>query len=116
MAGEQPGVAERGARRRIALTGLWVGLVMTSVVFLVFAIVYLFRRTFDGWVPVPLPHILWWNTAALVASSVVLDGARHALKRGRRTAFNYYWLAATLLGCAFLAGQGYAWKQLSDAG
>jgi cytochrome c oxidase subunit 3 len=63
-----------------------------------------------------MPRILLANTAILLASSVVLDGARRALRTGKRRRFNFWWSAATILGVVFLAGQALAWGQLRDAG
>lgn len=74
------------------------------------------RGLSDDWVTMPLPRILWVNTAVLLASSVALELARRALKSGRRTAFNRFWTAGTVLGLVFLAGQYAAWQQLYRAG
>jgi len=59
---------------------------------------------------------VWWNTLAIVASSVVLEVARRSLAAGRRRAFNGYWTAGTALGVLFLAGQFVAWRHLQAAG
>jgi len=62
------------------------------------------------------PPILWVNTVLLLASSVVLDRSRHALKSGDRGKFNFWWTAATALGALFLLGQAYAWRRLAQSG
>ena len=74
------------------------------------------RGMSNDWVDTPLPHILWLNTAVLVASSGALEIARRALRSGQRAAFNRYWTGATLLGAVFLGGQYLAWRQLNAAG
>jgi len=59
---------------------------------------------------------VWANTAVLLLSSLLLELARRSLKTGRRTAFNRYWTAATVLGALFLLGQAAAWRELYAAG
>ena len=83
----------------------------------------------SNWYPVHLPPILYWNTLALMLSSLTMELARRSIFRefdvleewlglGRpalRRAIP--WLAATLLfGALFLTGQGIAWRQLTAAG
>ena len=74
------------------------------------------RGLSDDWTTLPLPGILWWITAVLIASSIALELARRCLRQGARQSFNRYWLAGTLLGFLFLAGQYMAWRQLQATG
>lgn len=107
----------RGADRRASFTGLWLLLAATTMVFGAFTSAFVMRRSLsDDWTAVPKPHILFLNTAILLASSIVLDFSRRALKAGDRSRFNLYWTAATALGILFLGGQAMAWRELSDAG
>lgn len=106
-----------GASRRASITGLLVLLAATTMVFAAFTSAYWVRRGMSNdWTAFPMPRILWVNTAVLIASSVVLELARRSLKEGRRTEFNKYWTAGTVLGILFLLGQAFAWKELSHAG
>ena len=83
----------------------------------------------SNWYPVHLPSILYWNTVALLLSSVTMELARRSIFREfdvleewlglGRPALRHAipWLAATLLfGALFLTGQGIAWRQLTAAG
>ncbi|MGA2131058.1 MAG: cytochrome c oxidase subunit 3 [Bryobacteraceae bacterium] len=107
----------RGASRRASMTGLMVLLAATTMAFAAFTSAFVVRRGMSSdWVELPLPRILWVNTAALIASSFLLEWARRALKRGRRSEFNRYWTAGTVLGGLFLLGQAFAWMQLNHAG
>ena len=74
------------------------------------------RAWSNDWAPTPKPPILWVNTAVLLASSASLALAQRALRYSRRTAFNAYWTAGTVLGLAFLGGQALAWGQLNRLG
>jgi cytochrome c oxidase subunit III len=113
--GGEPG--GRGSSRRASITGLLVLLAASVMMFAAFTSAFFVRRGLSNdWVDTPLPHILWVNTAVLLASSGGLELARRALRNGRRTAFNRYWTLATVLGALFLGGQYMAWRQLNDAG
>jgi cytochrome c oxidase subunit 3 len=107
----------RGASRRASMTGLMVLLAATSMAFAAFTSAFVVRRGIsDDWVALPLPRIVWVNTAILLASSFLLELARRSLRSGQRTAFNRYWTAGTVLGGLFLLGQAAAWWQLRAAG
>jgi len=99
------------------MTGLMVLLAATTMAFAAFTSAFVVRRGISNdWVPMPMPRIVWANTAILLGSSLLLELARRALKRGRRTAFNRYWTSGTLLGALFLVGQALAWRELNAAG
>ncbi len=86
-------------------------------------------RSIGDWHPVPLPPILFLNTAVLLLSSLAIERARQHIFREfdvleewlglgrpalRRT---LPWIALTLvLGLMFLTGQLMAWKQLTAQG
>ena len=108
---------ERGASRKTSLIGLVVMMSASVMTFAALASALVVRRGLgNDWSKMPLPWILWPNTALLLSSSVVLDVARRLLNRGKRVAFNWVWCAGTLLGCGFLAGQIIAWRQLNASG
>ena len=87
------------------------------MVFAAFTSAFVVRRGLgNDWAGTPKPNILLVNTAVLLASSVVLDLSRRALKGGNRSRFNLWWTLATALGILFLAGQALAWHQLKAAG
>ncbi len=66
----------------------------------------------DDWVSVPLPHVLYLNTAILLLSSLTLEFARRSL-RTRGSKYCIRWLLATfVLGLIFLGGQILAWREL----
>lgn len=107
----------RGASRRASLTGLLVLLAASVMLFAAFTSAFVVRRGLsDDWVSLPLPRILWLNSAVLVLSSVALELARRALKSGKRLHFNRYWTTGVVLGILFLGGQYMAWRQLSGSG
>ena len=107
----------RGASRRASFTGLFVLLAASIMVFAAFTSAFVVRRGLsEDWVSTPKPPILFLNTAVLLASSVVLDMSRRALRAHDRSRFNLWWTLATGLGILFLAGQAFAWGLLRNAG
>jgi len=107
----------RGANRRASFTGLFVLLAASTMVFAAFSSAFVVRRGLsDDWTSLSKPPILFVNTVVLLASSIVLDQSRRALKAGDRSKFNLWWTAATALGMLFLVGQAIAWLQLKAAG
>src|SRR5215472_3541173 len=107
----------RGASRRASFTGLFVLLAASTMVFAAFTSAFVVRRGLsDDWTSLHKPPILFVNTAVLLASSVVLDRARYALRARDRGKFNFWWTTATALGILFLIGQALAWRELKNAG
>jgi len=93
-------------------TGMWLFLCAVTMVFAGFVSAYVVRRGMSNdWRPLAKPPVLWFNTAALLASSVTIEQAR------RRAGAAGTWLGVTsLLGAVFLVGQSIAWMQLRAAG
>ncbi len=74
----------RGADRRASLTGLFVLLAASTMVFAAFTSAFVVRRGLsDDWASMHKPPILWVNTAVLLASSLVLDRSRARAEGGR---------------------------------
>ena len=91
------------AERNRSITGVMMLLAAVTMLFAAFTSAMVVRRGLSGdWVSTPLPNILWFNSALLIASSVTL----------RNPATRY----AKALGVIFLAGQLEAWRELSAAG
>jgi len=106
-----------------ASTGIWVGVFAISMTFAAFTSALIVRQgSALDWRHVPLPGILYVNTALLLASSVTLELARRQIARymgGLRSEVQHpgQWLYVTLgLGWLFVAGQYLAWRQLRAQG
>lgn len=108
---------DRGGSRQASITGIIILMCASTMTFAAFLSAMVIRRGLHGdWGHLTLPRILWWNTGALLLSSVAFDVARRRLRRGQRQAFNWIWSGGVLLGIFFLAGQAIAWKQLANRG
>ena len=101
-----------------ARTGIWVALSAITMSFAAFtsALVVGEGSTAD-WPHIELPSILYFNTLALIASSVTLEIARRRFTRNVETAAARLWFYVTLaLGLIFVSGQFVAWLQLRSEG
>src|SRR5579864_3849334 len=101
-------------------TGIWVGLAAIAMSFAALTSALYVREGsgYSDWTHINLPPILWFNTLALVLSSITLERARHrvaAFMRGQGTSRSVpmLWLNVTmLLGLVFVVGQYFAWLRL----
>jgi cytochrome c oxidase subunit 3 len=89
--------------------------VVTSVFFLLF-VAYRIRMEYPDWRPLPVPSLLWFNTALLIMASVVMQWTKSLADLKRSGSLRVGMIAAGLLTLGFLVGQLLAWSQLSDAG
>ena len=104
-------------------TGIWVALAAIAMSFAALtSALYVREGAATDWHHIVLPPILWFNTLALIASSIALELARHrvaAFMRGQESSRSksMLWLNSTLvLGLLFVAGQYVAWMKLRSQG
>jgi len=104
-------------------TGISVGLSAIAMSFAALTSALFVREgAAADWHHISLPPILWFNTLALVASSLTLERARRrvaAFMRGADASRSgaAFWLQTTMaLGLVFVAGQYMAWLQLRSEG
>ena len=65
-----------------AKLGLGVFLAVVTVLFMLLIIAYAVRMALEDWRPAPPPRLLWLNTGMLVLSSVAMQWAQIAARRG----------------------------------
>ncbi|TPK97966.1 MULTISPECIES: cytochrome c oxidase subunit 3 [unclassified Mesorhizobium] len=99
-----------------AKIGLGVFLAVVGCLFSLFVSAYFMRMGLSDWRPLPLPRLLWLNTGVLVLSSVALQCAVVAARRGQMDMVRLGLATAGLTALAFLAGQLVAWRQLTEDG
>lgn len=101
-----------------AKIGLWILLAVITSLFGLFISAYWMRMEHGhgDWNPIPIPHVLWLNTTALILSSAGMQIARAAVKGAHPDRVKVALIAAGLLALAFLAGQLLAWQQLNASG
>jgi cytochrome c oxidase subunit 3 len=102
---------------RAYFTALQLGFAAIVMFFMALASSYIVRKGLGtDWQQMPMPRVVWFNTAVLLASSVTIIVARKKLEDGGREAFRSWWGLTTGLGLLFLAGQIVAWRKLAAAG
>ncbi|MFN3326433.1 MAG: heme-copper oxidase subunit III [Bryobacteraceae bacterium] len=97
--------------------GTAIALVSVSVFFLALIVVYaiIFASRYEP-LTLRFPASLWASTALLLAASVSLETARHAIWRGRVSRFRSRLLLTVLLGGAFVVSQVFSWGELLEQG
>jgi cytochrome c oxidase subunit III len=96
--------------------GLWILLTAIIMLFAGLSSAYIVLRGVPSWQAIELPSMLWPNTAVLLLSSIAIDIARRAVRRGDLQSMKRWLALGAVLGLAFLAGQFIAWRQLVSAG
>jgi len=110
-------VPDTGASPLPAATiGLGVFLAVVSSLFALFISAYFMRMQVADWAELPSPKLLWFNTGVLILSSVALQYAQVAARRGRIVDVGDGLIAGGLFALTFLVGQLFAWQQLNAAG
>jgi cytochrome c oxidase subunit 3 len=99
-----------------AKIGLGVFLAVVGCLFALFTSAYFMRMAVSDWQPLPLPRLLWLNTGVLVLSSIALQCASVAARRGQIDTVRLGLATAGLTAIAFLIGQLMAWRQLTADG
>jgi cytochrome c oxidase subunit 3 len=99
-----------------ATVGLGVFLAVVSSLFALFISAYFMRMQVADWIQMPAPKLLWFNTGVLILSSVALQYAQVAARRGRMEDVVHGLIAGGFFAYTFLVGQLFAWQQLKAAG
>ena len=96
-----------------ATLGLRVFLAAVTVLFTLLIFAYGMRMELEVWRPAPQMSLLWLNTVLLVLSSLAMQGAQIAARRGDIDSVWIGLLAGGFFAIAFLGGQIVAWRQLN---
>ncbi|UVK36601.1 cytochrome c oxidase subunit 3 [Mesorhizobium sp. AR10] len=99
-----------------AKIGLGVFLAVVGSLFALFTSAYFMRMALSDWQPLPGPRLLWLNTGVLVLSSIALQCASVAARKGRMDTVRLGLVTAGLTAVAFLIGQLVAWRELTADG
>lgn len=105
-----------GSTLPTAKIGLGVFLAVVGCLFALFTSAYFMRMALSDWQALPLPRVLWFNTGVLVLSSIALQCASIAARRGQIDTVRLGLVTAGLTALAFLIGQLVAWRELTADG
>jgi cytochrome c oxidase subunit 3 len=95
---------------------LGVFLAVVGALFALFASAYIMRTEFVDWRAMPVPRLVWLNTALLVLASVLLQCALVACRRGDAATMRLGLAAGAVATVGFLGGQLAAWRALEASG
>ncbi|MDB3944997.1 cytochrome c oxidase subunit 3 [Gammaproteobacteria bacterium] len=119
----KPWIAERGYvsdshgfNPPTAKVFLSVFLGVVTAIFCLLTAAYFIRMTYADWQTLPVPALLWLNTAILILSSVALQWARTSARDQQVDGIRRGLLAGGALAFAFLVGQFLVWRQLGSLG
>lgn len=96
--------------------GLGVFLAVVGSLFALLISAYGMRMDLIDWRPLPVPKLLWFNTAVLILSSIALHWALVSARRGADDATLLGLIAAEITAIVFLLGQILVSWQLVTAG
>src|SRR5262249_9184779 len=99
-----------------AKVGLGVFLAVVGALFALFGRAYFMRMGVTDWRALPVPALLWLNTGVLALSSVAIQSALIAARRGQFDMVRLGLVTAGITAIAFLAGQLLAWRELEAEG
>ncbi|MGX9576876.1 MULTISPECIES: cytochrome c oxidase subunit 3 [unclassified Mesorhizobium] len=109
-------IGQEGSALPTAKIGLGVFLAVVGCLFALFTSAYFMRMALSDWQALPLPRVLWFNTGVLVLSSIALQCASVAARRGQIDTVRLGLVTAGLTALAFLIGQLVAWRELTADG
>lgn len=96
--------------------GLGVFLAVATSLFALLVSAYHMRMAEADWTTLSLPSVLWLNTAILVLASIAMQWTLVVARQGRMEPVRTGLMAGGVFSFAFLAGQVWAWQQLSASG
>jgi cytochrome c oxidase subunit 3 len=96
---------------------MWMAMAAIVMLFAAFTSALIVRQGIStDWAPTALPHILYLNTAVLLASSLTLQLSRRSLRFNSGGQFALWLYITIALGFGFVAGQLVAWRELASQG
>ncbi|MGC2638297.1 MAG: cytochrome c oxidase subunit 3 [Acidobacteriaceae bacterium] len=98
------------SKGRVGMLSLIIG---ESAIFTIFVVAYVYYIGKSLYGPTPaILEVPWFNSIALLSSSVTIWLAEREIERGRMRSFTALWGFTMLLGVVFLAGTGVEWHKL----
>ena len=114
---EQRAVEVPGRDGALALlpvqVGLGVFLAVATSLFALLITAYHMRMMEADWTTLDLPRVLWLNTVVLVLASIAMQWTLVVARRGQIENVRTGLIASGVFSFGFLAGQIWAWQQLS---
>jgi cytochrome c oxidase subunit III len=102
---------ELPSRGRVGMFSL---IIAESAIFTIFIAAYIFYigKSLDGPTPRQILHVPIFTTICLLSSSFTMHWAIAALRGGKTSSFNLFWIATLALGAIFIGGTAREWHHL----
>ena len=95
---------------------VYVLMTVISILFLFITNAYLFRMNFQDWSPMPIPTLLWFNTACLLLASIGMAWSKSGAKVGDLQKIKVGLVLGGIFAVIFVSGQSLAWQELNVSG
>ncbi len=102
----------RQSRRKVSKNLLWLGIVSIIMLFAGFTSAYVVSHAKGDWIKFVIPSAFFISTALILLSSVTMNWALSAVKKGNNSPFKTSILMTLLLGLGFMLSQYLGWKSL----
>lgn len=85
-----------------------------SAIFTIFVVAYIYNigRSLYGPTPQQVLEVPFFNTIALLSSSLTIWLSERAIEQNKVKAFGFWWALTFVLGAVFLVGTGVEWNKL----
>jgi cytochrome c oxidase subunit III len=95
---------------------LWVGLGSIIMMFAGLTSAYIVKGSQPDWSTVSMPHIFYYSTAVIIASSITVQMALKAFKERNMMQYRRLITVTALLGTVFILFQLFGFSQLWNGG
>lgn len=95
---------------------MWLGIFSIIMMFTGLTSAYIVRKGQSGWLSIEMPQIFWVSSAIILVSSVTMNMALSAIKKGNKSMLLIMILTTLGLGIGFAVCQWSGWAQLIRAG
>jgi len=94
--------------------GMWLFLASVMMLFMSLTSAYIVRQAEGNWVFFNLPSLFYVTSVVIIVSSITIQLAYFAVKKGNTASAKTLMVITTVLGVSFLIGQFFGWEQLVD--
>ena len=95
---------------------LWVAIASILMMFAGLTSAYIVKRNQANWFTFELPKVLWYSTAAIIASSITMWIAERKFKQREMQSYRTFITVTFLLGLLFIALQVIGFLTLTKSG
>jgi len=95
---------------------LWIGIGSIVMMFISLTSAYIVRQAAGNWLEFKLPSVFMLSTCAILLSSITLQMASSAFRKGNESTYKLMLLSTLALGMIFILFQYQGWLQMRASG